>query len=262
MILRRLAQNLKQQNWTAIWIEFVLLVAGVFLGIQVSNWNAAQADARLGQDYVRRLTRDLREDLGAIRAQSAYYSAVLQSVRDANALLRAADPDPRALVVNAYRATEITSTAPVRATWDQIVASGHLGLLPAGAVESSLSQYYAFDTPQDIYNMGLDSAYRETVRRIIPLAMQEAMRAGCSDVRDERGFVLGFEKECKLDVDPAELEAVATALRRDPAVLADLQYQYSFAVSAMLNLDGTAVTVIDGLKALGAEPEPVEKASP
>ena len=33
MILRRLSQSLKQQNWTAIWIEFVLLVAGVFASI-------------------------------------------------------------------------------------------------------------------------------------------------------------------------------------------------------------------------------------
>lgn len=40
MILRRLVENLNQQNWTAIAIEFVLLVLGVFLGIQVSNWNA------------------------------------------------------------------------------------------------------------------------------------------------------------------------------------------------------------------------------
>ena len=262
MILRRLTENLKQQNWTAIWIEFVLLVAGVFLGIQVSNWNAAQADARLGRDYVQRLTRDLREDLGAVRAQSAYYAAVLQSVRDTDALLRAADPDPRALVVNAYRATEITDIPPVRATWDQIVASGHLGLLPAGAVESGLSQYYAFDITRDIYNIGLDSAYRQTARKIIPLTMQEAIRAGCSDVRDKRGNVVGFEKECKLDVDPAELEAVATALRRDPAVIADLQYQYTIAVGAVLNLDGTAVTIVDGLRALGATPEPAENASP
>ena len=37
MILRHLVENLKQQNWTAIWIEFVLLVVGVFLGIQVST---------------------------------------------------------------------------------------------------------------------------------------------------------------------------------------------------------------------------------
>ena len=44
MILRRFSQSLKEQNWTAIAIEFVLLVAGVFLGIQVANWNAARIE--------------------------------------------------------------------------------------------------------------------------------------------------------------------------------------------------------------------------
>ena len=39
MILRRLSANLKAQNWTAIAIEFVIVVAGVFVGTQVSNWN-------------------------------------------------------------------------------------------------------------------------------------------------------------------------------------------------------------------------------
>ena len=44
MILRRLSQSLKEQNWTAIWIEFLLLVTGVFLGIQVANWNAERIE--------------------------------------------------------------------------------------------------------------------------------------------------------------------------------------------------------------------------
>jgi uncharacterized membrane protein len=39
MIMRRLALSLKEQNWTAICVEFVLLVLGVFLGIQAANWN-------------------------------------------------------------------------------------------------------------------------------------------------------------------------------------------------------------------------------
>ncbi len=44
MILRRFSQALQEQNWAAIGIEFVLLVLGVFLGIQVANWNAARVD--------------------------------------------------------------------------------------------------------------------------------------------------------------------------------------------------------------------------
>ena len=132
------------------------------------------------------------------------------------------------------------------------VSSGHLGLLPAGAAESGLSQYYAFDTAQDVYRSGLNSGYRETVRQIIPITTQIAMRAGCSDVRDNRGNIVGFAKNCELQVDPAALKETAMALRGNPAILADLQYQYSFAVSATLNLGGVEKNIDAALTALGA----------
>lgn len=49
MILRRVVQHVRDQNWTAIAIEFVIVVTGVFIGIQVSNWNATQVEhARSG----------------------------------------------------------------------------------------------------------------------------------------------------------------------------------------------------------------------
>ena len=262
MILRRLSQNLKQQNWTAIWIEFVLLVAGVFLGIQVSNWNAAQADARLGREYVQRLTRDLRLDLAATSADTAYYSAVMQSVRETDELLRAADPDPRALVVNAYRATEVSFRPTVRATWDQIVSSGHLDLLPTGTIETGLSQYYAFDSGRDVYTQVAGSTYRRTVRKIIPLPLQIAIRAGCSDASDKQGNVVGFAEQCNLVVDPSELKELATALRSDPAVAAELRYQYSLAVSAVNTLGGVKTSLENMLTTLGADSKPVEKVSP
>ena len=47
MILRRFAEALKQQNWSAVAIEFVLLVLGVFLGIQVANWNETRREHTL-----------------------------------------------------------------------------------------------------------------------------------------------------------------------------------------------------------------------
>ena len=253
---------MKKLHWSGVFIELVIVVVGVFIGLQVNNWNQTRADARLGQDYVKRLTRDLQENLTGLREEIAYYSAVLESVQRTDELLRAADPDPRALLVNAYRATELSYNPPVRATWDQIVSSGHLGFLPTGAAESGLSQYYAFDTAQDIYRAGLNSGYRQTVRQIIPMTMQIAMRAGCSDVRDKRGNIVGFAKDCDLKVDPAALIDSAMALRSNAAVLADLQYQYSFAVSATLNLGGVEKSVEEALAALGAVPDAAEKTAP
>ena len=63
MILRRLAQNLKQQNWTAIWIEFILLVSGVFLGIQVANWNESRKESIQELADLKNLAQDIRSDI-------------------------------------------------------------------------------------------------------------------------------------------------------------------------------------------------------
>jgi hypothetical protein len=259
MILRRITANFRCQGWMAVCIELVIVILGVFIGIQVSNWNQARADAQLGHDYAKRLVHDLNADLAGVSAESAYYSAVLQSVRKTDELLREPDPDPRELVVNAYRATEMIYNPPVRATWDQIVSSGHLGLLPARAVESGLSNYFAFDTAQDLYNTARGSDYRRTVREIIPLDIQIAMHTTCSDVRDRHGNIVGFVERCAFEADPAALKTVAAALRSDPNVAASLRYQYSLAVNATLNLGRLKSNIEDALDALGAESETVKK---
>jgi len=257
MILRRLSQSLKQQNWTAIWIEFVLLVTGVFLGIQVSNWNAAHAEERLGRAYAQQLARDLRVDQDSLSGLMGYYAAVLQSVLETDALLRADIPDPRALVINAYRATEVRYVPQLRATWDQMVSAGHVDLLPKGMAEGGLAQYYGFDTARETYAMGLDSPYRRTVRRIIPIAMQVAIQAGCSD-----SSTVAFVETCDFDADPAELKEIAQALRSDPMVLADLREQYSTVANAVSNLRGTRDGLPAALALLGATRTAGDEATP
>jgi hypothetical protein len=66
MILRRVTQSLKEQNWTAIAVEFVLLVVGVFLGIQVANWNEARADRSRERVTLASLVKDIRGDIDDI----------------------------------------------------------------------------------------------------------------------------------------------------------------------------------------------------
>ena len=50
MLLRRVIAHFRKQEWTAIGIDFLIVVMGVFIGIQVANWNedrAARARERL-----------------------------------------------------------------------------------------------------------------------------------------------------------------------------------------------------------------------
>ena len=39
MILRRFMQHVREQNWTAVGLDFAIVVLGVFLGFQLTSWN-------------------------------------------------------------------------------------------------------------------------------------------------------------------------------------------------------------------------------
>jgi len=253
MILRRIIAHFRKQEWTAIGIDFLIVVLGVFVGIQVSNWNAAQADQRRGAAYVQRLTRDMEADLATRRGEAHYYAAVLESVVRTNALLAEASPDPQALVVSAYRASEITFSPTTRATWDEIVSSGDIGLLPRAASDGAVANYFVLDTSRLMYDLLQASDYRRRVREIIPLEVQMALRAGCSDVRNEAQQIVGFMERCELDVDDAAVARTANALRADPQLRANLQYQYSNAYTAHANLSGDVVYLERALAALRGE---------
>ena len=40
MLLRRITKHVTDQNWFAVFIDFLIVVVGVFIGIQVANWHA------------------------------------------------------------------------------------------------------------------------------------------------------------------------------------------------------------------------------
>jgi len=42
MIPRRVIEQVRTQNWTAVALVFVNVVAGVFMGIQFGNWDQAR----------------------------------------------------------------------------------------------------------------------------------------------------------------------------------------------------------------------------
>ena len=63
MILRRIAQHVRQQNWTAIGIDLVIVVVGVFLGIQLGNWNAERLDRQRREQIVDALVTNLEDGI-------------------------------------------------------------------------------------------------------------------------------------------------------------------------------------------------------
>jgi len=60
MLMRRAVEQLRQQHWMAVGIDLVIVVLGVFLGIQVSNWN----EARIEQQRSAVMLDAFRSELG------------------------------------------------------------------------------------------------------------------------------------------------------------------------------------------------------
>ena len=59
MLLRRITKHVKDQNWLAVGIDFFIVVIGVFIGIQVSNWNSSRTDRADEAVFLERLQDDL-----------------------------------------------------------------------------------------------------------------------------------------------------------------------------------------------------------
>lgn len=69
MILRRIIAHWRKQEWTAIGLDFVIVVLGVFLGLQVNNWNEASIDRRAETAYLSQLQGDLQRIESEVRDQ-------------------------------------------------------------------------------------------------------------------------------------------------------------------------------------------------
>ena len=59
MILRRFTQHIKEQNWFAIGLEVIILVVGIFLGMQVTEWNDERKDKESEAEYINKLIDDV-----------------------------------------------------------------------------------------------------------------------------------------------------------------------------------------------------------
>jgi len=58
MLLRKVTMHVREQNWTAVLIDFVIVVVGVFVGLQVQDWNEFRKDRSEEQNLLIRLLEE------------------------------------------------------------------------------------------------------------------------------------------------------------------------------------------------------------
>ena len=66
MIIKRIARFVRAQDWNAIAVEFVIVTAGVLMGIEVSNWNNDRVEQARVDQQVASLGTELQANLAPI----------------------------------------------------------------------------------------------------------------------------------------------------------------------------------------------------
>jgi hypothetical protein len=116
MFFRRIVQHLRKQEWTAIGIDFVIVVLGVFVATQVSEWNTARLERAEYRRAVERLETEIAANLEFIDSSMPEITTALDSANRAlDALLSCADSAENTAAVNAgFEAIRGTYTIPLR----------------------------------------------------------------------------------------------------------------------------------------------------
>ena len=253
MILRRVIKHVQDQEWTAIAIDFLIVVIGVFVGLQVSNWNAAIQERARAAVYSERLKAELGAELEYATALLEY-NTVASRAGDAAylGLSGKSAMDDETILINAYRASQYNWYERRRAAFDEIVASGSLALISdVGLRETAIGIY---NTPvfSIILSEGQASRYRDLFRMAIEPSLHDDLSKNCGDKEyDSHGAAVGLltmDYPCTLTVSPEEMTEGVLALRSDPEVARALKLRNAQVSGRMYDLEATIRTF--GLKNL------------
>jgi hypothetical protein len=225
MILRRLTESLKEQNWTAIVIEFVLLVAGVFLGIQVANWNESRHEDERAQQALARLQGDLQADLRSIGLRSAFWPKVNDYGRGA---LRYAETGELVqgsawkTVLAFYQASQLWPWVPADSTYQELRSAGELGLIRDPRLRADISKYYAEASGDNVgYILAFQPEYRRIVRGLTPAVVSNHVWSRCWTQTSQDAQEL---LDCPSPISEAEAQALLDGYLKDPRLLGELRF--------------------------------------
>lgn len=226
MIVRRIAEHVKAQNWFAIAIDFLIVVVGVFIGLQVSNWNDTLADRRHANALVSRVVIDLRNEAAVIEHSQAFTSSTISHAKKAlDGYQHAPELADKEFVVSAYLASDLIFPPSSRSAYEEMIATGSLDLLDNDALRVSLTSYYT--KSWSVLDRQITVAgYLENIRRAIPYEIQAAIIENCYSKPTQVGTITGPPRHVACDFDlPSDVFAVtARTLRDDPELLKDLRF--------------------------------------
>ncbi|HUH00040.1 MAG TPA: hypothetical protein VMQ83_12830 [Gammaproteobacteria bacterium] len=219
MILRRLARAFRRQDWATVFTELVIVILGVWIGLQASNWNAEHARRATASAARHSLVANLQRDIREFEARERYYNSLYAHADVVLAVMN----DPAQLdeigawhfVESSYRLGQIWPFAQSGQVYRELEGKGDLDLIGGPDIRVAVAEYYDSWGAEFGITVNVQDPFRIRVRQLMPVALQNHLDKACrSDQGSDGSRVEGANindglPRCPAPDMPAPIDATA-----------------------------------------------------
>jgi hypothetical protein len=145
MILRRLSDAFRKQDWFTVAVEILIVLLGVFLGLQVNNWNEARAEGERSRGYMSRIRAELVADMTQLERHRRLWQV---GANEGHAAVRYAETGARGgatdweVLRSFLHASQSHQLSFADTTYSELRSAGELRLIADADLRSALADYY------------------------------------------------------------------------------------------------------------------------
>jgi len=200
MLLRRITKHVTDENWFAVFIDFLIVVIGVFIGIQVANWNDDLKDKMAYKAALERFKIEVKLNIDSLEELQEELNKSIPLVTSGLDYLRTCDQseDAKKAIILAVNEMQFTRGVRLRtSSLDELITNADLLL------QQSSDDRRTF---QDLsYSLGIvqfESDYLEIKPLDVPIWAHPKLTMGQSNIErvDYKGKEWSFlKRELLLD---------------------------------------------------------------
>jgi hypothetical protein len=145
MILKRMARNIRKQDWFVVFIEIMIVVIGILIGLQIDDWNQSRLDRIQESSYLKRLSVDLEADIKEFNRRiesdnrrTEQGKFLMATVNNLPLVKKKPTEFMYAIVYAGFTSSPIISDH----TFEEIKSSGNLAILSDVGLRTNLIRYY------------------------------------------------------------------------------------------------------------------------
>jgi len=248
MILQRFATAVKKQDWMIVLIEFLLVVFGVLIALEVDRYNEEQNDRAEEVRLLKVVQQEMQQDLLDIKTITTSLNEVYEYSQQAINIMNTTGclVDCWTNLVSLFHSTQWFSVTMNSNAYEEI---SRLGLPKNSALKDTLRSYYEMNNNRIMVGGELPE-YRKLIRSLIPPDIQRTMWANCFETRGRHQTLIN---DCPSTITPERAKEVVTLIQNTENVKTTLTFWMSNLSILILTLPGQSMGADDTIVALEEE---------